>query len=390
MTPFDTHLCLVSEQATPNLLPVIDPSWRPRRVVLATTPRMEKAAESLRQVLRKKVSGLVVETLSLPDAYDYSALSEAFLEFLAANANAGLVALNVTGGTKIMAVAAQQVFALDGKPVFYVNIDSDKVIMIGEHTSSQPLNASMKVHEFLSAHGFQVEDQQRPENNGEQRDLAARIIDHVGVHGGALGILNRLAASNSSRQQLRDELTDRDADSIALHELISLFKQAGHLSLRGNRQIQFANEASRAFVNGGWLELYAHNVISDLRGINPGITDIALNLKLVHPDGKTKNEIDVAFLYRHTLHLLECKTANLATEGASGDDKATEALYKLEALRKIGGLRTRAMILDYRGALSAHKANQDRARNAGIDIVAHRALADLKGYICRLWLKSMK
>jgi hypothetical protein len=387
MTLFDTHLCLVSEQTTPNLLPVIDPSWRPRRVVLATTPRMQPAAATLRDVLRKKVPGLVIETLSLPDAYDYLALSDAFLEFLAENANAGTVALNVTGGTKLMAVAAQQVFAAGGQPVFYVNIDSDEVIIIGERAPSQPLKASLKVHEFLNAHGFQVEEQQRPVVTRDQRDLAARVIDHVGAHGAAMGTLNWLAASDSARRQLRAELSDRDTDSIALRELIGLFEQAGQVSLRGGRQLQFPNEASRSFVNGGWLELHALKAIEDLRGVDQGITDIALNLKLVHPDGKTKNEIDVAFLYRHTLHLLECKTANLATEGSSGADKATEALYKLEALRKIGGLRTRAMVLDYRGALSAHGANRDRARSAGIEIVAHRLLADLKGFIRRTWLK---
>jgi hypothetical protein len=50
--PFDTHLCLVSAQATPNLLPVLDERWRPQRVVLATTPEMKKAADALATVLR--------------------------------------------------------------------------------------------------------------------------------------------------------------------------------------------------------------------------------------------------------------------------------------------------------------------------------------------------
>jgi hypothetical protein len=34
-----------------------------------------------------------------------------------------------------------------------------------------------------------------------------------------------------------------------------------------------------------------------------------------------KNEIDVAFLYRNTLHLIECKTANLAQVGNGEDNK---------------------------------------------------------------------
>ena len=36
---YDTHVCLVSAQATPNLIAAIDDAWRTRRVVLATRPR---------------------------------------------------------------------------------------------------------------------------------------------------------------------------------------------------------------------------------------------------------------------------------------------------------------------------------------------------------------
>jgi len=43
-------------------------------------------------------------------------------------------------------------------------------------------------------------------------------------------------------------------------------------------------------------------------------------------------------------------------------------------------------VLDYRGALSAHPANRDRARSAGIEIVAGRQLGDLRGCIQRAWL----
>ncbi|NCP39568.1 MAG: DUF1887 family protein, partial [Rhodoferax sp.] len=42
--PYQTHLCLVSAQATPNLLPVLDESWRPKKVVLACSVQMKQNA----------------------------------------------------------------------------------------------------------------------------------------------------------------------------------------------------------------------------------------------------------------------------------------------------------------------------------------------------------
>ena len=51
MTTHHTHLCLVSAQATPNLLPVLDEAWRPARVVLATSDAMQANAKAISAVL---------------------------------------------------------------------------------------------------------------------------------------------------------------------------------------------------------------------------------------------------------------------------------------------------------------------------------------------------
>ncbi len=205
MTTYHTHLCLVSAQATPNLLPIIDEAWRPRKVVLACSLQMKQAAFGLRLVLQTKCPGLVVETLDLPDAYDYAALSDVFLNYLADHAEED-IALNVTGGTKLMAVAAQEVFRSTGKPVFYVNVENDEVLIIGEKSVSQRLRAKLKVHEMLRAHGHTVTTQEQPQVTRELRDLTARLIDHVASAGRALGAVNALARAARDEPGLRVEL----------------------------------------------------------------------------------------------------------------------------------------------------------------------------------------
>ena len=76
MPKFDTHLCLVSAQATPNLLPDLDEARRPAKLVLACSAQMKSAAAALRAVVQTKCPGLRIEVLELPNAYDYAALSE--------------------------------------------------------------------------------------------------------------------------------------------------------------------------------------------------------------------------------------------------------------------------------------------------------------------------
>ena len=391
MTAYDTHLCLVSAQATPNLLPVLDENWRPQRVVLACSAQMKEAAQNLRQVIQTKGGGIVVDLLDLPDAYDYAALSDAFLSYLAEHADEN-IALNVTGGTKLMAVAAQEVFRSAGKPVFYVNLESDEVLVIGEKASSQPLRAKLKVHEMLAAHGYRVSKQLQPQIGRELRDLTARLIDHVVGAGRALGALNALARA-ARDNKLRAELSPSQQDSRALGEIVALFADAGLLHQHGSTLI-FKSEESRAFANGGWLEAHVFEALQSLRSQVDGLSDVAMGVRIsfaggtAKPQGNDRNEIDVAFLYRNTLHLIECKTANLAQAGNADDSKATEAIYKMESLLKLGGLRTRGMVVDYRGELAKSEANQRRAAEAGIAIVSGSQLKDFKGAISRLWLSA--
>jgi len=392
MTAYTTHLCLVSAQATPNLLPVLDEAWRPKKVVLACSAQMKHAAVGLRSVIQAKCPGLGVETLNLPNAYDYTALSDTFLTYLAEHADDN-IALNVTGGTKLMAVAAQEVFRSAGKPVFYVNVENDDVLVIGEKAVSQPLRAKLKVHEMLRAHGYSVTNQDRPQVTRELRDLTARLIDHVASAGRALGTINALARTARDEPSLRVELSPAQYDSRSLADMLALFADAGLLRQNGQTLV-FKNEESRAFVNGGWLESHVFEALQSLRAQHESLSDVAMGVRVSFGGAdprasakvRDKNEIDVAFLYRNTLHLIECKTANL-TQGGKGDDsKATEALYKMESLLKLGGLRTRGMVVDYRGQLSSSESDRQRAAEAGIAIVAGNQLKDLKGAISRLWL----
>ena len=261
------------------------------------------------------------------------------------------VALNITGGTRPMAMDAQSVFGGSGLPTFCVNAETDNVLFLGRRDMTHRLGARVKLRDYLEAHGYRLSaNPARPDILDGLCALADRLVDRVESAGAALGQLNRLAqeAKDSLRSPL---LNERQRDSITLRDVIDLFAEAKLLKSVDGRLI-FADEAARAFVNGGWLEFHVHRALSDLA---PGetITDHALNFGVVAPDGKTKNELDATSLHGNRLHIVETKASNLATAGASGDDKATEAIYKLEALLKLGGLRTRAMLVDYRGPASS-------------------------------------
>ena len=382
---YDTHVCLVSAQATPNLMAAIDEKWRPRCVVLATSREMSGNAIHLERVLRRR--GIVVERLNIDDAYDYFGIYDTFFNFL--DGKADKAALNVTGGTKIMAMAAQEAFRDAKAPVFYVNAQTDEILVFGDRTRSESLSAKVGLADYLEAHGYTFADGKRPTKPAvtrEQSDLTLRIVDGVERFGPSLGELNALAAQ--SKGSLIGRLEERQRDSISLNAIIDLFVEGKHIR-RENHSLRFASEESRKFVGGGWLEQHVYKAMADLAGTQH-FSDYGMNMQILAPNGATANELDGAFLHRNTLHLIECKAANLASTGNSGDDKGTEAIYKLETLLKMGGLRTRGMLIDYRGRLSiAHgredkrrvEANFARAKAANIRIVSGAAIKSLKSEI---------
>ena len=373
-----THVCLVSQQATPNLASALDKTLAPKQVLLVVSSDMKQRAQWLEGVLNRH--GIGTDRMAIANAYDYHAISEQITNWLAEREDQD-IALNITGGTKVMAMAAQEAFRLAEKPIYYINPEDDSILWLHDREATAFLEKKIRLRDFLGVHGYAIEGRpEKPEIPAKQRELVSKLVEQVRDFGSALGDLNGLAqaAKNTLRSPPLDE---RQKDSRSLGDLIDLFGNEKLLS-RQDKCLRFPNETARQFVNGGWLEFHVYLILSDLAP-SLGVSDYAINLKVTAPDGITSNEIDVAFLLNNRLNLIECKAANLSMPGNTGADHGAEAIYKLETLLKLGGLRTRGMLIDYRAKLT--NASKDRAKQNKIFVVSGTALQSLSSEI-RRWL----
>lgn len=376
-----THICLVSAQPTANLAPILDSTLRPEHVVLVTSADMSKQASYLETVLTRH--GITVESISISDAYSYAAVEDALLDWLAKH-EADDISLNVTGGTKLMAMAAHSVFATNKKRVFYVNADTDDILFLHPREPIHQLSTRIRLRDYLEAHGYTLQGKlEKPQPTAALRALTDRLLDRVQSAGKAIGQLNWLAQKAESTG-LAITLPVSQANNNQLYEVIHLFEEVHLLELKDDT-LSFRDEAARQFVNGGWLEWHVYGALSDIAP-ETGLVEHAINVQVTYPDGKTSNELDATCLHRNRLHIIETKTANLAEPGKQ-DSKATDAIYKLQALLKLGGLRTRAMLIDYRGGLS--DADKRRATDLGIRIVSGAQLKNIKGTL-RHWLQEKR
>lgn len=382
---FNVHVCLVSQQATPNLAPILAPDFRPREVILLVSERMKPQANALQDVCKKY--DIACTQVDIPDPYDIAKMSEQFLNMVGQREKDS-IALNVTGGTKPMAIAAQEAFRLADKPVFYVNPDSNSIQFLSSGISSLDLQSNLKIEDYLTAHGYGVTGKVQRTSNATAAlsSLTDTLARNVVSFEKAIGTMNYLAHQAEQRDERRGgellqpclevEVAPNTLQDQNWLKLRDMFADAGLLALSGNK-LRFSNLEARTYINGGWLEDHVFGVAKKL-----SLQDAALNLTVTNSfgSGHAKNEIDVALLARNRLHLIECKTRNFQGEGTHG----TEALYKLDSLAALGGLNTKCMLVSYR---KLNPADKQRAKDLRVKTVEAHQLQDLKNQL-QSWIAA--
>ncbi len=377
---FDTQVCLVSAQAAPNLLPLLDEQLKPREVILLVTEQMKDRAGYLQKVITPL--GIKVTQQAIEATGNFQRMQEQ-LESLIKTYTQGSVGLNVTGGTKWMAISAQEVFRSYGQSVFYVDIDTDHVLFLDSEKPPLTLTARIKLKSYLNAYGYDILSEKTGASGltTDQRDLCHYLVAYVDEWGSAIGQLNRLASEAEQKKTLSISLTLLEKPDPHLDALLTQCAGSEILThQKDKRQITFKSEKTRFFANGGWLEEYINGRLNELKSEGVLQDSSHLNLEIASP--KSTNEIDVAFMARNRLHLIECKTRRLT--GAQAGRAGTESLYKLDSLSDLGGLGTRSMLVSYR---ALGPADKQRAKDLRIKVVEGAQLKDIKG-ILKAWISG--
>lgn len=378
----EAHVCLISAQPTPNLTPLLDPATAPKRVIMVVTPDMEQRADWLEAIVRPR--GMRVERCHVKDPWDLEQLEEAMTRLAEQEhdlVSRGTLALNATGGTKPMSLAAYEVFQAYGLPVFYVHPERDRLVWLNpENKPPHDLDNRLRLDTFLAAHGVSIEgDVLNNVPNRSLLDLTGDLVARVEDWAEALGTLNWLAGTADHHSLVSSAPIPRKHRSRnQLREMVHLFESAGLLKLRGDDRLAFCNEDARFFVNGGWLELHVFAEAQALRKQDQRIHDLgrSINVYRYSRDKPIRNELDVALLADNRLHVIECKTRVFKDdEGGAGGD----ALYKIDSISAtVGGTQAKGMIVSYR---AWNEADKRRAGELNIALCIGEQLSELRHHL---------
>lgn len=364
---FDTHVCLISKQAAANLLPAIDPKIGPKYIVLATTPEMTQEAQRLESAIKQCLPQTKFETVNLPSAYDFIALSDFFLNLFSRLREEGRSpAVNLTGGTKPMSFAALQCAKCADLPCFYLEITRNTATFLEAPYVETRLSFNQNTSAYLLAYGLKL---QKPEPRKlpfteKLRKLADNLANTKSFRS-CYPVINRLASEAAKNDQLSVECRNISQSANAL---LDEFERCGLLEVHGTR-ITFKSKEARFFVNGGWLEDLTAYVAQTAFPSSKVISNAQIERQASPQSLPVRNELDALFWVGDNLCIVECKTSSLEE-----DAKSQSVLYKLSSNEKRFGLKVIPILVSY---LPLDEPARERAKQMGIRVIAGNDLKRL-------------
>ncbi len=341
-------IALVSGQRMQNIIPCFQRGLEFAEVHLVRSREADIPGSSLawawrdtKNVLASKIR--VQDVDPAIDAYDIRAAGKAVGEVLARLRSRGLEpVVNFTGGTKCMAVGAYLAAVEAGCTALYVDTNNERLLwyesagrMREETFALDRLTADI----YLQAYGWQVSDRGKPELVRRCQGIVQLISENWPA---CVPVFDEWAKSfelsricNQKAKHAYVELPGTVAPALSAR-LAQLALGAGLLEKRSGALVP-TDDGCQIFKQGRWLELFVLHILQQrLRSpetLNEIWWDVKIdrlqeNLPAAPEQAGLHNELDVIFMRRGQLYVIECKSGPLRKDGY---------LNKLQAMLKLLG-----------------------------------------------------
>ncbi len=362
------QISFVSDQLVPTILAAIQPGAEPACVHGIVTLRMKDKSRILKEALENR--GRRYQEYVLHDTGQEAIFS--ILDKVRDGCQGESIALNLTGGTKLMTLAAAEWAYASDVPTFYMDTRTDTIVLPGRHWEYLPLRGDLlDVPGLLAAGGYRVIHATQDAVPWERREQLRALVELLCATNGRDDAARALQTLNGCAKTAEEDpyrrVMDRATPSPTWRRLRELCHKAGMLNY-GNGHIHFPSEAARQWCNGLWFEEYVRMILYKMHS-DKRIASWAASVE-VEKNG-VPNELDALFSVRNRLFVIECKTAVL-----SDSNKANSVLYKVDSLHdRLGGLFATSAICS---VLPLNNKAQKRAEELHIRVLSGKNLLNLE------------
>ncbi|MCS6968720.1 MAG: DUF1887 family CARF protein [Cytophagales bacterium] len=321
---------LISSETLPNVLFIKE--FPAEQYVFITTRKMEEEGRSHWIISSAGIEKIRVKCIVEVNQDNFENILQS-LENAQLQPTADWV-VNITCGNKLMSIAAFNFFARYHSRIFYLAVGNQHFEQLFPYNNLHPIKYKLNLKEYFNAYGRNYESQPQiniPDALGE----ASKIMESCR---GAKGII----------------------------------RESSYLNQKLN---EYTKGKLRQFFSGSWFEFYVYETIQ--KYLNLPASNISLSTaiylmdsKKVHTSDTKDNDIDVCFVYKNYLYLMECKVytgqKNVSLQDSvvtTGVGNIQSHLYKLAAVKQPLGLSVRAYLIT---------PNNLRANSASFEAIEKR------------------
>ncbi|UJS16957.1 MAG: DUF1887 family CARF protein [Candidatus Jettenia sp.] len=372
---------LISEQTIPNI--IVTAYYKPDILWFISTERMEKErrTECVENTLRLK--GLLSSTKDIKKiVVDQDSLTDCMnkIEDLIEEVNHEVeYMVNITGGNKVMALAAYEIFREIGQKVLinYIPLGKNELVQI--FPRERPLKICeirerLNLEEYLCSYGFRIQNKNSLEkvktNTLLHKEDSQWILDNYEQLKGLMGFLYKnLKDARKQKDHHLSATFDREPTSIE-REMLS---NHGFV-IKGKLITKDMKKDEIVYLTGGWFEEFVFNEVYDI--VQDKIFDDAMIGVKIESFGGTSNDLDTAFMKDNRFYRIECKTLGNEKE----QDIIRDEVYKNGAISTLLGKgEERAMICTTQSQIN--ESILTRARDYGVEILPIEQVRKLRGLL---------
>lgn len=279
---------LVSKQAMANIIPALH--LQPKHIILFSTNEEVQTAEAVSKLLRKRGFSVAAAETRV-SAYNGREVYTAVQQELQKLPNAETAVLNATGGTKIMAFSAYQLFLEKHLRIVYCNTADHQLMTLFPNQEQQPFRIVLSAEEYLQAHGYTITNVPTstfPPETEEfyRRAVIPRLQDFIKFF--------EIVRRRDLNQRLTAQAEKFKFEYRRKEQAVTLLDKQTNLKAHFN-----------GYNYGQWLEDLAFLRINDL---SPD--DLLSGVKIQSLHG-AKNELDVVATLNGQIAFISCKTGSI-------------------------------------------------------------------------------
>lgn len=272
--------------------------------------------------------------------------------------------VSITGGTKIMSLAAYAFFnEKENCQIFYQPLNQNLQKIFPEHEEFCIQNL-INLDEYMKAHGIQFKSDNKCTHDYDYNRTVYKSVIEPNCESikPIIALQNNSYFSNIFKRKDLIDFNLIPEDKFKTPEGNQINKETVcDTILKFGFDLKAISREELRYITGGWFEEFVYQKIKEELDIPD--ENIALNVHIEKDNDK--NELDVVYIKENRLHVIECKSF---VDGKEGTVVLNNALYKSQAIIK-SKFGLNALSALYTQSKIEKESALLRAKEFGIEIV---------------------